>query len=375
MAADPRRAGPDSAIVVRVRVELEAFTLEIDEELASSGVTAIFGASGSGKSTLLRAIAGFETPTRGRIAQGGDVWFDADLGIDVPAHRRPIGLLFQDARLFDHLDVSGNLEFGARRRGARPDAGPGLDRVDLVRALDLAPLLARRVAALSGGERQRVALARTLLTRPSLLLLDEPLSAVDRSHKAEIVAYLAEAVGGLGIPALLVTHDLEEVAQLADRVCVVEDGQLQTEGPVGEVIDRLDASSELVRSEASTLLEGVVVAHDARLRLSHVDVHGDRLAIPLVERAAVGDRLRIRVRARDVAVATRRPEGLSIRNVLPGRIVALRPIPERGAVEVRIRLREDVLRARLTLAAVEALELEEGDPVHALVKSISLDPR
>lgn len=359
----------EACLELRVRLDLPDFTIEVEEEVPGQGVTALFGPSGSGKTSLLRAIAGFERPVRGRIALGDEVFFDRAAGIDVPAHRRPVGLLFQDLRLFPHLDVAGNLAFAERRRDP---AAAGASRADVIEVLGLEALLARDVHRLSGGEQQRVALARTLLSRPELLLLDEPLAALDGDRKAEILPYLESVIRRFQIPTIYVSHDLDEVARLADRVLVLSEGQVRAEGETAEVLGRLDLPRIASPAESSVLVEGDVIEHDARLHLTRVDLDGDALTLPLVPEAEPGTRLRLRVRARDVAVATMRPEGLSIRNVLAGEIAALRAA-EPGVIEATIQLRGHSIRARLTQAAVESLELEVGRSVFALVKSISLD--
>lgn len=369
VSAESGTSARGTALQVHARVVLPDFTLEVQETLEEVGVTALFGASGSGKTTLLRAIAGFEKPVRGRITLGGSVFFDHERGIDVPPHRRPVGFLFQDARLFEHLDVSGNLDFAARRRGG---ADERFDRQAVVDALDLSPLLARRVAALSGGERQRVALGRTLLAGPALLLLDEPLAALDAGRKAEILPFLEEVTRRFRIPTLFVSHDVDEVVELADRVLVLADGQVRAEGPTAEIVEHLDLSPITGRREAGVLVEGRVARHDERLHLTLVDLDGDELTLPLASRFEPGDSIRLRVMAQDVAIAVERPRGLSIRNVLPGRITNLRFETE-GAVDATIQLRAAHLRSRLTQAAVEDLGLEEGSEVFALVKSVSLD--
>lgn len=369
-------ASPQGVLQIHARVLLPQFTLEIEDDLELAGVTAIFGASGSGKSTLLRAVAGFERPVRGRIVFRDDVWFDADRGIDIPPHQRPVGYLFQEGRLFEHLDVAGNLAYAAKRRGQKSkghSAGRSISKDEIIQSLDLAPLRDRRVETLSGGERQRVALGRTLLTSPALLLLDEPLSALDRARKSEILPYLEGVTRRFGIPTLFVSHDLDEVALLADQIWVLAEGQLQMAGPTAEIVERLDLQPITGRFEAGVLVEGRIARHDARLHLTYVDLHGDELAMPLVDRLEVGDPVRMRIRARDVAIATQRPSGLSIRNVLPGRIERLTREPGTGSVEARVQLREDHLRARLTLAAVEDLDLEVGQEVFALVKSVSFE--
>lgn len=352
---------------LRVAIERPAFRLQVDETLRLGGFTAVFGPSGSGKSTLLRAIAGFERQARGRIALGADVWLERPGGIDRPPHRRPVGFMFQDDRLFPHRDVAGNLSF-AVRRNRRVGA---IDFDAVVNALDLAPLLGRRVQSLSGGERRRVALGRTLLRAPRLLLLDEPLTGLDRQRKADILAYLQSIPPRFGLPALYVSHDIDEVATLADDMLVLVDGRVQMHGPAAAVMERLDLQPLTGRFEAGVLVTGRVIDHDARLHLTHVDLGGDVLTLPLLERVPVGSAVRLRIRARDVAIATETPVGLSIRNVLPGIVDDVLEGDEPAFAEVWVRLSAARVRARLTRAAVEALALEPGQRVFALVKSVS----
>lgn len=354
---------------VRFEVNLPGFRLNVDEAIALDGVTAVFGPSGGGKSTLLRAIAGFERPARGRIVHAGSVWFDAARNANVATHRRPVGLMFQDARLFPHLDVAGNLTYAQRRNRT----APGFGRQAVVEALDLAPLLERRVATLSGGERQRVALGRTLLRGPRLLLLDEPLAALDRNRKAEILPYLERIPQQFHVPTLYVSHDIDEVAALADRMLVLVNGRVQMHDSAAAAFARLDLQPFTGRFEAGVVLEGQVTDHDQRLHLTHLDVGGDALTMPLTERVPPGAMLRVRVRARDVALAVARPEGLSIRNVLPGTVTELIGDAAPGFVEVVVQLRGAQVRARITLAAVEALALEAGSEVFALIKSVSFE--
>lgn len=358
-----------------VALDFPGFSLDLNETVPLDGVTAVFGASGSGKTTLLRAIAGFERPMRGRIVVGDAIWFDAASRINVRPHRRQAGFMFQDARLFPHLDVAGNLDFADRHRPSNL-AGASLEdrfhRDDVVRALDLDGLLSRRTGSLSGGERQRVALGRTLLTHPRLLLLDEPLAALDHDRKGEIIPYLEEALSRFGIPALYVSHDIDEVARLADRVLVLAGGRAHAQGTTADIVERLDLPVT-GRFEAGVLLSGRVARQDARLHLTWVDVDGDVFVVPEVSGA--GDHpVRLRIRARDVALATERPRGLSIRNVLSGTLKELTQGNGPGSMEALVRLRSAHIRARLTLAAVEELGLRPGMPVFALVKSVSFDP-
>ena len=359
-------------LALRARVSYPGFELEVDEEIPLDRTTALFGPSGSGKSTLLRVIAGFDRPTAGRIALGADVWFDGAGRVDVPPHRRPVGLMFQDGRLFDHLDVAGNLEY-ALRRSRR--SGSGEERRAVVDALDLEPLLPRRTASLSGGERQRVALGRTLLTRPRLLLLDEPLAALDRDRKREILPYLEQLPRRFRLPTIYVSHAVEEVALLADEVIVLAGGRVRARGATGAIVERLDLQPITGRFEAGVLVEGRVTEHDRAFGLTHVDIGGARLTMPGIADIALGAGVRLRIRARDVAIATSAPSGISIRNVLPATVLEIVADPDSAFAEVLLRMDGEHLRARLTRASVADLQLVAGMPVFALIKTVSFDRR
>jgi len=226
----------EARLEVDVRVAFGGFDLQVEQAIPAAGVTAVFGPSGSGKTTLLRSLLGFETESRGRIALNGDVWLDSEAGVAVPPYRRPVGCTFQDGRLFPHLDVEGNLGYADRRSTPEPGVAASITRGDVVDALDLGPLLDRRPHTLSGGERQRAALGRALLSRPRLLLLDEPLSALDRRRKAEIMPYLLALHPRFGIPTLYVSHAVDEVALLADRVLVLAEGRARAFGGTVEVL-------------------------------------------------------------------------------------------------------------------------------------------
>ena len=376
-----------TALEVDVRVEFGGFDLEVEQSMPAAGVTAVFGPSGSGKTTLLRALLGFETGTRGRIALGGDVWLDSERGVRTPPYRRPVGCTFQDGRLFPHLDVAGNLLYADRRSlpggdswtleaKGRPRPGCGsVSLDDVVDALDLGPLLGRRSQTLSGGERQRVALGRALLSRPRLLLLDEPLSALDRRRKAEILPYLLALHPRFGIPTLYVSHAVDEVALLADRILVLADGRVQAFGGTVEVLEQLDLAPLTERFQAAAVLEARVSHHDDEYRLSWLDLGGQRLSVPRIEHLEVGESARLLVRARDVSLATERPSPTSIRNVLSGVLVALRQDESTPFAEATVDLGSHRLRARITRASAAELGLEVGSPVFALLKSVSLDTR
>ena len=340
-----------TTLEVEVRVEFDAFQLQVEQSIPAAGVTAVFGPSGSGKTTLLRSLLGFETRSSGRIALNGDVWLDSEAGVTVPPHRRPVGCTFQDGRLFPHLDVEGNLGYADRRSAPAPGVAAAISRDDVVDALDLGPLLDRRPGTLSGGERQRAALGRALLSRPRLLLLDEPLSALDRRRKAEIMPYLLALHPRFGIPTLYVSHAVDEVALLADRVLVLADGRVQAFGGTVEVLEQLDLAPLTERFQAAAVLEARVSAHDDEYRLTWLDLDGQRLSVPRIEHLAVGESARLLVRSRDVSLATERPSPTSIRNVLSGVLVSLQQDESTAFAEATVDLGSHRLRARITRAS------------------------
>jgi molybdate transport system ATP-binding protein len=358
-------------LALDARIAFADFTLDVSHRFAMDGITALFGPSGGGKSTLLRIISGLEAGAEGRIAFGDETWLDTKAGIFMPAHRRGVGYVFQDARLFPHLSVEGNLRYAARR-------STGVDkRIDLdgvTAALDLQPLLSRRPGTLSGGERQRVAIGRTLLTRPRLLLMDEPLANLDVQRRAEILPYIERLPGTFGMPVIYVTHAIDEVARLAQRMVVLAAGRTIADGPVTEVLERLDLQPATGRFEAGVVLAARIAGHDTRFRLTRLDHHGQPIDMPMVD-LPVGTEIRLRVRARDVSLATVRPTGISVRNILSGVISQIEEEPDTAFAETLVDLGGAKLRARVTRAAVADLALAPGMPVFALVKSVALDRR
>src|SRR6056297_1602146 len=356
-----------TGLSVDVRMDYPGFALEVATEFPARGITALFGPSGCGKTTLLRIIAGFEPGASGRVSFDGEIW--AGPGRATPPHRRGVGMVFQDARLFPHLSVAGNLDY-ALSRAPREPARYGRDEV--VDVLDLAPLLGRRVAQLSGGERQRVAIGRTLLTRPRLLLMDEPLAALDTRRKGEILPYIARLRTAFRLPVLYVTHALEEVTQLCDRIVALATGRVVATGGVAETLERLDLTDVQGRFEAGTMLTGRIAAQDSSLYLSRVDVGGARIEVPQIG-LDVGQYVRLRVRARDVSLALRRPEGMSVRNMLDATVLRVDPEADSAFAEVLLDIGGQHLRARVTRAAVADLGLMAGHTVVALVKAVSFD--
>ena len=349
---------------IRIQHRLGTVTLDVDMPIAP-GITAIFGPSGAGKTSILRAVAGLLTPEDGRIEIAGALWFDPATGVNLPAHRRKLGYVFQEPRLFPHLTVAQNLRFGAPR---------GQDISGMVALLGLGPLLDRRPAGLSGGEAQRVALGRALLATPGILLMDEPLSALDMALKREILPYIERLRRETGVPILYVSHDIDEVARLADQVVLIEAGHTTDAQPVAQALAGAKPGSALGRTIAGGLLTGTVVAHHPTEGLTEISLGGpERLWLPGLH-APMGGPVQLRVEARDVALSLTRPEGLSALNILPVTITRIDAGPGAGAL-IRLDHRGQTFAARLTARSVRLLELAPGQSVHAVIKTMSLAQR
>ena len=360
----------DAAITVRLRDQRGAFSLDASFEAPGRGVTAIFGPSGSGKTTVLRCIAGLHRAAEGHVAIKGDVWQDGASFRHV--HLRPIGYVFQEASLFSHLNVRGNLLFGARAAMGEPLLGFN----EAVGLLGLAPLLDRAPLTLSGGERQRVAIGRALLSRPRLLLMDEPLSALDRAAREEILPFLEQLHERLSLPVLYVTHDMSEVERLADHIILMEKGRVIGAGPLAQM--QSDPALPLMGArDAAVSLEGEVIACDAAYGLATLAVAGGIFLVPALK-AQVGERRRLRILAGDVSLALAAPMGSTIVNILPARILDARQSGEHQMTAV-LGLGEDGegvhLLARVTRRSWEQLALAPGLAVHAQVKGAALTPR
>jgi molybdate transport system ATP-binding protein len=330
----------------------------------ANGVTAIFGGSGSGKTTLLRCVAGLER-AQGFCRVRGETWQDE--GSFLPPHRRSVGYVFQEASLFPHLSVRDNLAFGWRL------VAPARRRIhfdDAVQLLGIRSFLHRASVHLSGGERQRVAIARALLTSPRLLLMDEPLSALDHASKEAILPYLERVFDELGLPVLYVSHNPDEVARLADHMVLLDAGRVQAHGLASELMTRLDLP--LARFDnAAAFLDGQIAAHDDSFHLTHVDVDGNRLTIPRAS-LEVGRRARVQVHARDVSLSLAAHHDTSIINILPVRILGMRDLdPSRLLVQLGMEGGQTLL-ARITRRSGLGLGLQEGMYLYAQVKSVAL---
>ena len=351
-------------ISVSVRHRFAGFELDVAFE-APPGVTVLFGASGSGKTTLVNAVAGLLRPDAGRIVAGDWVLLDTAARRFVPPHRRRLGYVFQEGRLFPHLTVRQNLTYG-RWFAPRGAQAPGLAHV--VDLLGLGDLLDRRPGALSGGEKQRVAIGRALLAAPKLILADEPLAALDEARKAEILPYFERLRDEITVPILYVSHSSAEVARLATTVVALREGRVTAVGPPGRVLG--DVAAMGVRGAAS-VLTARIVAHHAD-GLSELATAGGRLWLPQVPDAP-GSRLRVRIAAQDVILSRARPEGLSALNILAGTITELRPGHGPGAMVV-LAVGADRLLARVTRRSAEAMGLAAGQDCHAILKTVAVAP-
>ena len=352
------------SVEARFKLDWPGFALDVDLKLPGRGVTALFGHSGSGKTTLLRCIAGLEKPACGRFVFKGKTWQDDKTWL--PTHQRPIGYVFQEASLFPHLSILGNLQFGQKRSG-------GAARVGLEQAIELLGidhLLARKPDTLSGGERQRVGIARALAVGPEILLMDEPLAALDLKRKQEILPYLERLHDELDIPVIYVSHSPDEVARLADHIVAMAGGRVVAAGPLGETLARLDLPIRL-GEDAGVVLDATIGAIDETWHLARVDFPGGNLWTRDHD-LPVGRKVRVRVLARDVSLTLDDPGRSSIQNVHPAVVEALAADDHPANQLVRVTLGETRLLSRLTRRAVEQLGIAPGLPVRVQVKSVAL---
>ncbi|AOF89887.1 molybdenum ABC transporter ATP-binding protein [Sinorhizobium sp. RAC02] len=356
------------SLIVEARHRFGDFSLDA-AFTSDGGVTALFGRSGSGKTSLVRIIAGLTRPKEGRVQLGDDVLVDTRRRLFMPPHRRRFGYVFQEARLFPHLTVRQNLAYG---RWFAPKSARTENPDRIVDLLGIGDLLDRQPENLSGGEKQRVAIGRALLASPRLLLMDEPLAALDEERKAEILPYLERLRDEVGIPIVYVSHSVAEVARLADKVVLMAGGRIEAIGPASDVLGGPRLASAMERREAGSVLAGHVETRDAEHGLATIRLDGG--AVIQVPGAAVspGEMVRMRIPARDVMVATVRPEGLSALNIIEGTIEAIEPDGE-GMASIRIACGGDAIRARITALSVERLALVPGRAVHAVIKTVALE--
>jgi molybdate transport system ATP-binding protein len=352
-----------------LRYSQGAFQLNATFGISTPGVTALFGHSGAGKSTIIHALAGLTNPDEGKIIIDGETLLDTTQGLSVPSHERRMGVVFQDSRLFPHLNVKSNLYYGMRRLKERPKAGV----VDgIVSLLGLSHLLERKPRTLSGGERSRVALGRAILMRPRALLLDEPLAALDARRKNEILPYLERVRDESKIPILYVSHSMDEVARLAERIIVLHEGRVIAEGSVFDVTSNLDLIGGGAQLPGS-VIEAVISAHDEANALSELSLSGETLIVPALSRN-IGDKVRVRINAQDVMLALSKPEGISANNVLAASISGIRA--GSGHYEdVLLSVGETRLVARITRRSALRLKLETNQKIFAVIKSVTVGGR
>lgn len=374
MAVGNVHSAEPMSLLIDVSLPRGAMTVAGRIEVPPRGISALIGRSGAGKSTLLQAATGLLRPTAGRIALNGSVLFDAAAGIDLPPAARRLGVVFQDGRLFPHRAVRANLLYGARRAPAGA-TGPGLDEV--VALLGLEPLLERRPHQLSGGERQRVALGRALLGKPCALLMDEPLASLDPPRRQELLGYLAALPARLNLPILYVTHQMDEVMRLADRVVLLAEGRVAASGPALELLSDLTLGPLVGRFEAGSVLAGRMLEQQTEWQLSVVAVAGQRVTVPHMD-APVGSSVRLRIRARDVALQ-REAHASSASNQLRGTVLrVVERDPPYAAVELALApgaAAGERLWALVTRRSVHTLGVAAGAPLVASFKAVAVEGR
>lgn len=344
------------------------FKVEVDFEIENA-ITAIFGPSGSGKSTLLRAIAGLE-PAKGLLRFNDATWLDSEHKLRVDPTLRPIGYVRQNVQLWPHLSVRGNLEFPLKHAKR---SGNDIEFDQVVQDFELAYLLERRPHEVSGGESQRIALARALLAQPQLLLLDEPLTGLDLVRKAEILPYLEALNSHYKLPTLYVSHAIDEVLALCSATIVLGNGRVRASGATAEIIERQDISRLLADEESISLVRATILEHQKDYDLTTMQVEDSVWSVPMHVALNPGEQTMLRIRARDVALAKRRPEEISVRNVLEGEIKNLLPAENGPSADCILQNGATRLRARITRASLDQLDLKVGDRVFALIKSVTLD--
>jgi molybdate transport system ATP-binding protein len=356
---------------IDARKKLGAFESVVKVDLPLRGLTAIFGPSGAGKSTLINLVSGLHRPDSGRISIGSITFFDSSQRIDVPVQRRELGYVFQDARLFPHLNVRNNLLFGFKRAGARA-TGARVTLHAVVELLGLNKLLEQKPHTLSGGEKQRVALGRALLAQPRLLLMDEPLASLDAARKSEVIPYIERLRDDVGIPILYVSHALDEVLRLSTSLVLLDRGAVVAAGELAHVLAQPAVRDRLGDAAVGTLVFGHVRAHDDAYGLSTIGCNDYELHVPRID-LPIGAALRARIPARDVALSLARPSDVSITNRIEGAVdsitVAAGPY---ALVSVSVAPNSSIL-ARITRESVDRLALVEGTRVWCLIKSVALD--
>ncbi len=357
-------------ISVALKKSFRRASIDVRFETSEPGITAIFGRSGAGKTSVINMIAGILRPDEGRIELDGGVIFDSATRIDLAPDKRQIGYVFQESRLFPHMNVRNNLLYGWRRRAA---GHRNISLDDVIGVLGLDPMLERSPAGLSGGEAQRVQFGRAILANPKLLLMDEPLSSLDNPRRTEILPFIERLRDEFHIPILYVTHAMEEIIRLADRLLIIEDGSLAADGTVEELTGRLDLRPLTGRYEAGSVIAATIKENDTRYGLTHLSFPGGVLRVPAID-GAPGTPVRLRIRARDISISTELPAGASELNIFKGKVVEISPPASSQTAHCDILIDIGVpLWVRLTRLSIDQLELHPGKEIHALIKGTSVD--
>lgn len=374
MASVTEHAAPPFArtdtLSLKFSVRRDAFAMTVDLNLPARGITALFGHSGSGKTTCLRILAGLERAADTQIRLGDQVWQDDAQGIFLPTHRRPLGYVFQEASLFPHLTVGRNLDFGQRRAQPhlnRPARQAAVGKAAALLGID--HLLDRHPDSLSGGERQRAAIARALLTAPRILLMDEPLAALDLKRKQEILPYLERLHQETAIPIIYVSHAPDEVARLADHLVLLEQGRVVASGPLSETLGRVDLPPAFA-DDAGVVIPATIAEHEAD-GLSRLEFTGGRLYVSRCQ-GEPGTRVRCRIHARDVSLVLAPPQGTTVLNVVPVQVTAIAPTDTPGHVLVALEASGCQLMARITERSRQQLGISPGLALWAQVKAVAL---
>lgn len=351
----------------KIERSFETFHLAIDFEQPEKGVTALFGPSGAGKSLTINMIAGLVTPTSGKIELNGNTLFCSEKRINQATHKRNIGYVFQDSRLFPHKTIQNNLLFGTQRAKTKPTKSTIEHLIEL---LDIEHLLQRYPSNLSGGEKQRVAIGRALLSQPDLLLLDEPLSALDHRRQEEVIKHLAAIKAEADIPILLITHSMDEVTRLADHVVLLEQGRIAAQGTIHDITSRLDLLPLTGRLEASTILNGTIAAHDPDQAMTSIQIESNLIFVPQMDEE-VGAAVRVRIKSRDVMLSKLEPTGISANNILPVTLLD-HSAPDGMHVDVKLSIGKQILLSQITSKSWQRLQLVKGDSLFVVIKSVIL---
>ena len=355
-----------SSIIARFHLNYSAFKLAVDLNIPGSGITVLFGDSGSGKTTLLRCIAGLQQAPEGFLEINGKVWQDSERGLFVPTHKRSLGYVFQEANLFPHLTVAGNLRFGLKRIA---DPAGANDFKKITELLGIGHLLERLPERLSGGERQRVAIARALVLNPEILLMDEPLASLDSKRKQEILPFLCQLHQELKVPVLYVTHSQQELAQLADYLVILSEGRALASGMPAETLSRLDVPLAQDK-EAATVWDVTVAEHDADYHQTTLAFSGGTLSVPAIN-AEIGSSLRVLIYARDVSIVLEKPSATSILNIVNAAIADILD-DQCGRSVVQLKVNNQLLLAHITSKSAQLLKLDLGMAVYAQIKGTAI---